>query len=53
MSGGQENGISQEIVLTGVPMGKGDSVQVRYRVSYHIGGQGHEEQGSVPSLGIT
>ena len=48
----QQNGIEQEIVLTGVPLGKGSTVKMRYKVAYQRDGQPHEEQGNVPSLGI-
>lgn len=49
---GQKNGIQQEILLNGVPPGKGDSVKMRFKVSYQLNGQAREEQGTVPSLGI-
>jgi len=49
---GQKNGIEQEIVLSGVPLGKGSSVQMRYKVAYQRDAQSQEEQGTVPSLGI-
>ena len=48
----QQNGIEQEILLTGVPLGEGSSVKMRYKVSYRRDAQPHEEQGNVPSLGI-
>lgn len=48
----QQNGIEQEIILTGVPLGKGSTVKMRYKVSYQRDAQPHEEQGNVPSLGI-
>ena len=48
----QRNGIQQEILLNGVPPGKGNSVKVRYKVSYQSDGQPLDEQGDVPSLGI-
>ena len=48
----QQHGIEQEIVLSGVPLGKGSSVKMRYKVSYQRDAQPHEEQGAVPSLGI-
>lgn len=49
---GEKNGIEQEIVLSGVPLGKGSSVQMRYKVAYQRDAQSQEEQGTVPSLGI-
>jgi ADP-ribosylation factor-binding protein GGA len=48
----QPNGLEQEILLTGVPVGKGSTVKMRYKVSYQSGAQPHEEQGNLPSLGI-
>ena len=48
----QQNGIEQEIILTGVPLGKGSTVKMRFKVSYQRDTQPHEEQGNVPSLGI-
>jgi ADP-ribosylation factor-binding protein GGA len=49
---GQKNAIQQEILLSGVPPGKGRSVKMRFKVSYQLDGQAREEQGTVPSLGI-
>lgn len=49
----QRNGIQQEILLNGVPPGKGNSVKVRFKVSYQSDGQAVDEQGNVPSLGIS
>lgn len=48
----QKNGVEQEILLTGVPLGKGSSLKMRFKVSYLREGKPHEEQGNVPSLGI-
>ena len=48
----QRNGIQQEILLNGVPPGKGNSVKVRFKVSYQSNGQPVDEQGNVPALGI-
>ena len=48
----QRHGIEQEILLGGVPLGNGDSVKMKYKVSYQRDGQAQEEQGNVPSLGI-
>lgn len=48
----QTNGIQQEIILNGVPDGKGDSVKMRFKVSYQVDQASKEEQGTVPSLGI-
>lgn len=52
MGSNQKNGIEQEILLTGVPFGKGNSVKMRYKVSYQKDAESQEEQGNVPSLGI-
>ena len=48
----QRNAVQQEILLSGVPPGKGSSVKIRYKVSYQTNGQPFDEQGNVPSLGI-
>ncbi|KAL2400012.1 putative ADP-ribosylation factor-binding protein C25H2.16c [Exophiala dermatitidis] len=47
------NAVQQEILLKGVPVGKGNSVKMRYKVTYELNGQPREEQGNVPSLGIS
>lgn len=52
LSPGQKNGVQQEIMLNGVPPGKGDSIKMRFKVSYQINGKPLEEQGTVPPLGI-
>ena len=52
LSPGQKHGIQQIILLSGVPLGKASSVKMRFKVSYQLDGQPHEEQGTVPSLGI-
>ena len=52
LSPGQKNGVQQEILLSGVPPGKGDSVKMRFKVSYQLDSKPLEEQGTVPSLGI-
>jgi ADP-ribosylation factor-binding protein GGA len=44
--------VQQEILLSGVPLGKGGAAKMRYKVAYVAGGQNREEQGTVPSLGI-
>ncbi|OJJ47515.1 hypothetical protein ASPZODRAFT_63344 [Penicilliopsis zonata CBS 506.65] len=48
----QQNGVQQEMLLDGIDSGKGNSVKIRFRVSYKIDGQIKEEQGMVPALGI-
>lgn len=45
--------VQQEILLHGVPVGKGNVVKMRFKVSYEINGQPREEQGNVPSLGVS
>lgn len=47
-----ERTLRQEILLNGIPEGKGDGVKMRFKVAYELNGQKHEEQGTVPSLGI-
>ncbi|PKX94607.1 VHS domain protein [Aspergillus novofumigatus IBT 16806] len=48
----QQNGVQQEMLLDGVDAGKGNSVKIRFRVSYRVGVERKEEQGMVPPLGI-
>ncbi|CEJ54372.1 Putative VHS domain protein [Penicillium brasilianum] len=48
----QQYGVKQEMVLDGVDNGKGNSVKIRFKVSYRLGAEAREEQGMVPSLGI-
>lgn len=45
--------IQQEVILNGVPVGKGNAVKMRFKVSYELNGQTRDEQGNVPSLGIS
>jgi hypothetical protein len=40
------------MLLDGVDSGKGNSVKIRFKVSYKLGSEAREEQGMVPSLGI-
>lgn len=47
------NAIQQEILLSGVAVGKGNVVKMRFKVSYEVNGQAQEQQGNVPSLGIS
>ncbi|RMJ26644.1 VHS domain protein [Aspergillus sp. HF37] len=49
----QQNGVQQEMVVEGVEAGKGNSVKMRFKVSYQVGGEAREEQGMVPALGIS
>ncbi|KIW74766.1 hypothetical protein Z517_11536 [Fonsecaea pedrosoi CBS 271.37] len=45
--------VQQEILLNGVPEGKGNQVKMRFKVSYELNGQGQEQQGNVPPLGVS
>ena len=48
----QANGITQPIEINGVPRGSGNSVKMRWKASYKVGGELKMEQGEVASLGI-
>ncbi|KAI9045777.1 VHS domain protein [Aspergillus affinis] len=48
----QTNGVQQEMLVDGVETGKGNSIKMRFKVSYRMGNERKEEQGMVPSLGI-
>ncbi|KAJ5185103.1 hypothetical protein N7491_007025 [Penicillium cf. griseofulvum] len=48
----QQNGVQQEMLMDGIDAGKGNSVKIRFKVAYKLGGVAHEEQGMVPPLGI-
>ncbi|KAJ5960165.1 uncharacterized protein N7479_007315 [Penicillium vulpinum] len=48
----QQNGVQQEMRMDGIDVGKGNSVKIRFKVSYKLGGEAREEQGMVPPLGI-
>ncbi|KAL3463176.1 VHS domain-containing protein [Aspergillus heterothallicus] len=48
----QTNGVQQEMLIDGIDLGKGNSVKIRFRVSYRVGNESKEEQGMVPALGI-
>ncbi|KAJ0420605.1 VHS domain-containing protein [Aspergillus carlsbadensis] len=48
----QTNGVQQEMLIDGIDLGKGNSVKIRFRVSYRIGNESKEEQGLVPALGV-
>lgn len=52
IAGLQQNGVQQEMLLEGIETGKGNSVKIRFKVSYRIGAEAKEEQGMVPPLGI-
>ncbi|OAL31482.1 hypothetical protein AYO22_01074 [Fonsecaea multimorphosa] len=45
--------VQQEILLNGVPVGKGNQVKMRFKVSYELNGQAQEQQGNVPPLGVS
>ncbi|KIX06810.1 uncharacterized protein Z518_04786 [Rhinocladiella mackenziei CBS 650.93] len=53
MSPRSRHAIQQEVLLRGVPVGKGNVVKMRFKVAYELNGQPREEQGNVPSLGIS
>ncbi|KAI1608648.1 VHS domain-containing protein [Exophiala viscosa] len=53
MSPKARNAIQQEVLLNGVSPGKGNVVKMRFKVSYELKGQAQEQQGTVPSLGIS
>ena len=40
------------MLIDGIDAGKGNSVKIRFKVSYKLGGEAREEQGMVPPLGI-
>ncbi|KAJ5083633.1 hypothetical protein N7456_013060 [Penicillium angulare] len=48
----QGNGVQQDMLLDGIDSGKGNSVKIRFKVSYKLGSEAREEQGMVPSLGV-
>ncbi|KAJ5122608.1 hypothetical protein N7448_003743 [Penicillium atrosanguineum] len=48
----QQNGVHQDMALDGIDLGKGNSVKIRFKVSYKLGAEAREEQGMVPPLGI-
>ncbi|KAJ5679039.1 hypothetical protein N7462_007283 [Penicillium macrosclerotiorum] len=49
----QQYGVKQDMVLDGIDSGKGNSVKIRFKVAYKVGAEAREEQGMVPSLGIS
>ncbi len=52
MAGNAVHAIQQEVILNGVPEGYGNSVKMRFKVSYQVDQLPQEEQGTVPPLGI-
>ncbi len=49
----QKDGIQQAILVNGVARGQVGNVKMRWKTSYKVGGEAKQEQGEVPSLGIT
>ena len=45
--------MQQEMLLDGIDAGRGNSVRMRFKVSYRVGAEAKEEQGMVPPLGIS
>jgi hypothetical protein len=41
------------MLMDGIDAGKGNSVKIRFKVSYKLGDEAREEQGMVPPLGIS
>lgn len=49
----QKNGVQQFIRVTGAPVGQGNVVKMRWKVSYRVGsGPMNEEQGMVEGLPV-
>jgi hypothetical protein len=53
LSPNQQNGITQTIRLNGVQRGQGGAVKMRWKLSYLAGGVRKDEQGEIPSLGVS
>ncbi|EFQ98475.1 ADP-ribosylation factor-binding protein GGA2 [Nannizzia gypsea CBS 118893] len=49
----QKIGVQQQLQMDGVQPGKGNSVRLRYKVSFKVGQELNESDGLVPSLGIS
>ncbi|CAE7176565.1 hypothetical protein P3342_008202 [Pyrenophora teres f. teres] len=49
----QKFGITQNIRVNNVQRGSGDSVKMRWKASYSVGGQQKNEMGEIPSLGVS
>ncbi|EZF29467.1 hypothetical protein H109_00593 [Trichophyton interdigitale MR816] len=49
----QKIGVQQQLQMDGVQPGKGNTVRLRYKVSYKVGQELNESDGLVPSLGIS
>ncbi|KAE8349054.1 VHS domain-containing protein [Aspergillus coremiiformis] len=52
IAGLQANGVQQEMLVSGVDVGQGNAIKMRFKVSYRVGNERKEEQGMVPPLGI-
>ncbi|KMQ44021.1 Coatomer/clathrin adaptor appendage, Ig-like subdomain [Trichophyton rubrum] len=49
----QKIGVQQQLQMDGVQPGKGNTVRLRYKVSFKVGQELNESDGLVPSLGIS
>ncbi|KAA8622570.1 ADP-ribosylation factor-binding protein GGA1 [Pyrenophora tritici-repentis] len=49
----QKFGITQNIRVNNVQRGSGNSVKMRWKASYSVGGQQKNEMGEIPSLGVS
>lgn len=49
----QKHGITQNIRINNVQTGAGNSVKMRWKASYSLGGQQKSEQGEIASLGVS
>ncbi|KAJ4990724.1 VHS domain-containing protein [Stagonosporopsis vannaccii] len=49
----QKHGITQNIRVNNVQRGNGNSVKMRWKASYSLGGQQKSEQGEIASLGVS
>lgn len=49
----QKHGITQNIRVNNVQRGNGNSVKMRWKASYSLGGQQKSEQGEIVSLGVS
>lgn len=49
---GQLNAVTQNMLVSNVPAGKGTAVKIRFKASYNLAGMQQEETGMVTSLGI-
>lgn len=49
----QKGGITQTIRVNNVQRGAGNTVKMRWKASYNLGGQPKNEMGEIPSLGVS